>query len=196
MASKRLHLIAMLTVRDIAERIRRPGEPLDAVVDRLRNWTKEGLLQAVGEKNPGTGRRRQYTETAVVDALVLSALTELGIPAVRVGRIRGEGKTLLQLARRAAAEAEQKEKNGQFIYVSIHLTFDEAHEKVFENAGRKPGTSVILHYTGNRYAPAVAGRPARLERSFEDITIPHWTEGSIVLNLTTLFRRLRNPVEK
>jgi hypothetical protein len=68
--------MAGITVSEIAERIRREDEDLTTVVDRLRNWTKEGLLQPLGKKNPGTGRKRRYPETAIIDALVLSFLTE------------------------------------------------------------------------------------------------------------------------
>lgn len=61
----------------------RPGEKISAVVDRLKNWTKEGLLQPV-EESPGTGVHRQFSEGALVDAAVLSVLTDqIGMPAVR-----------------------------------------------------------------------------------------------------------------
>src|SRR5690242_8780479 len=76
--------MATLTVRDIAERVQRPGEDLGAVVDRLRNWTKEGLLEPIGERNPGTGRKRLYPEQTIIDAALLTVLTEaVGMPAVR-----------------------------------------------------------------------------------------------------------------
>src|ERR1022692_3080470 len=83
MAAARSPSVPLLTVRDIAKRIRRDDEDLEVVVNRLRNWTKEGLLQFSGDKHPGTGKARLYPEYAVIDALVLSALTAIGIPAVR-----------------------------------------------------------------------------------------------------------------
>ena len=37
--------MATLTAGDIAQMIQRPGEELRTAVDRVRNWTKEGLLK-------------------------------------------------------------------------------------------------------------------------------------------------------
>ena len=47
--------------------------------DRVRHWTREGLLSPAGEKNPGTGRARLYDETAFRKARVLNSLTECGV---------------------------------------------------------------------------------------------------------------------
>src|ERR1022692_3080467 len=80
MATVRSPSVPLLTVRDIAKRIRRDDEDLEVVVNRLRTWTKEGLLQFSGDKHPGTGKARVYPEYAVSDALVLSARTAIGIP--------------------------------------------------------------------------------------------------------------------
>jgi hypothetical protein len=72
------------TVGELAERIRRPDEDVQVVIARLKNWTKEGLIKASGERNPGSGRHRLYSDDALVDALFLSFLTEaVGAPAVR-----------------------------------------------------------------------------------------------------------------
>lgn len=63
-----------LTVGEIAERIREPDEDLAAVIDRLRNWTKEGLLKPIRKKT-GIGRKRRYQEEAIVTAAILSRLS-------------------------------------------------------------------------------------------------------------------------
>jgi DNA-binding transcriptional MerR regulator len=47
--------------------------------ERVRHWTREGLLSPVGEKNPGTGRARLYDESAFRKARVLNSLTESGV---------------------------------------------------------------------------------------------------------------------
>jgi len=89
-----------ITVREIAERIRRPGEDLIKVVDRLRNWTDEDLLTPMGEKNPGTGKRRLYPKSAIVDALVLSVLTDaVGMHAVT-------GRSFAKLFKTAKSELQ------------------------------------------------------------------------------------------
>jgi DNA-binding transcriptional MerR regulator len=46
--------------------------------ERIRHWTREGLLSPAGEKNPGTGRARLYDEAAFRKAKVLNSLTECG----------------------------------------------------------------------------------------------------------------------
>jgi hypothetical protein len=75
--------MATLTVRDIAVHIQRAGEPLTAAIDRLRNWTKMGLIKPSGEQNPGTGRKKHYTTVALLEAVLLQALTDtLGSSAV------------------------------------------------------------------------------------------------------------------
>jgi hypothetical protein len=65
-----------LTVRDIAQRVQRPGEELRTAVDRVRNWTKEGLLRPVGDIHPGTGRKKQYSEKAAIRAMILQAISD------------------------------------------------------------------------------------------------------------------------
>jgi hypothetical protein len=73
-----------MTVSELAEQVRRPGEDLPALIAKLRNWTKEGLLAPEGDPHPGIGRSRVYPETAVADARALAVLADvIGIPAVK-----------------------------------------------------------------------------------------------------------------
>ena len=51
----------------------------DRMFERMRHWTREGLLSPAGEKNPGTGRSRLYDESAFRKARVLNSLTECGV---------------------------------------------------------------------------------------------------------------------
>jgi hypothetical protein len=77
-----------VTTKDIAEKIRMPGEDQQVAVDRIKNWTREGLLKTVGEKNPGKGRSRQYSRSALLDALLLQTLIECtGIGAIAAGEL-------------------------------------------------------------------------------------------------------------
>lgn len=68
----------------LASRIQRPGEQLQTAIDRVRNWTKEGLLTLEGEKNPGTGRSRKYAEDALLEASLLDVLSDFGMPVSRL----------------------------------------------------------------------------------------------------------------
>jgi len=49
------------------------------IFERVRHWTREGLLSPVGEKNPGTGRSRLYDDSMVRKARALNSLTECGV---------------------------------------------------------------------------------------------------------------------
>jgi DNA-binding transcriptional MerR regulator len=101
------------TVGELAAAILPPHEELAAVIDRVRNWTKEGLLRPAGKKHPGTGRHRLYGEDAIKDALVLAALTGLGVAAVR-------GSALLEIARHGfdvARRAQQGRLAGGTVYL-------------------------------------------------------------------------------
>jgi hypothetical protein len=91
-----------ITVRDLAEAIRRPDESPESVIDRLRNWTDEDLLTLIGDKNPGTGKRRQYAEGAVIEALVLTHLSG----AVGRGVTTPSFAKLFRLARKAGVFAQ------------------------------------------------------------------------------------------
>jgi DNA-binding transcriptional MerR regulator len=67
------------TVSEIADRIQQPGQDRAAVVERIRHWTREGLLAPIGERNPGTGRDRIYPETALLNAVLLNAMADRGL---------------------------------------------------------------------------------------------------------------------
>src|SRR5690348_7728151 len=104
-----------LTVSEIAERIARPGAgkaALAVIVGRLRHWTAEGLLQPIGEKSPGTGRRRQYEAAVLEDAALLNEMAELGLQ-IRLMR------TCLILAQGAKAKWPEKAKRRIRLYLEI-----------------------------------------------------------------------------
>ena len=89
-----------LTVAEIAERIRRPHEDMRAAGDRIRNWTREGLLTPVGEKHPGTGKVRRYAADALIEAALLQVITDCtGVAAVAAGELLQEAKSIFGRAR-------------------------------------------------------------------------------------------------
>jgi hypothetical protein len=88
-----------LTVKAIAERIRRPNEGMRAAEDRIRNWTRERLLNPVGERHPGTGKVRRYPESALIEAAFLQVITDCtGVAAVAAGDLLGEAKRIFARA--------------------------------------------------------------------------------------------------
>jgi len=68
-----------LTVRDIAKRIARRPADIEIIVGRLRHWTAEGLISPSGDKNPGTGRSREYDEAVLEDCALLNAMADMGL---------------------------------------------------------------------------------------------------------------------
>jgi hypothetical protein len=88
-----------VTVSEMAERIRRPHEDLRATGDRIRNWTREGLLVPVGEKNPGTGKVRRYPESALMQAALLQVIVDCtGVAAVAAGELLKEANRIFERA--------------------------------------------------------------------------------------------------
>ena len=108
-----------LTVRDIAERIRRPSEDITPVIDRLRGWTDIGLLKIVedSDQNPGKGRAREYPETAVADAALLTLFIEAGISPLRFGRMDVDGVSILKLVREATERTKRRRGMAQWLIV-------------------------------------------------------------------------------
>lgn len=49
------------------------------LVERIRHWTREGLIQPIGKKNPGTGRHREYDANVLFDVAVLNLVANLGL---------------------------------------------------------------------------------------------------------------------
>jgi hypothetical protein len=123
-------LVKTYSVSEIAERIGRPGEDMRVVGDRIRNWTREGLLDPVGMKNPGTGRSRLYPETALFDALVLTVITEaVGLQVVKVHLFRD----IFAKARQYLADPRYSKKT--FLVISRHMTFGGYSTQFADPAG-------------------------------------------------------------
>jgi hypothetical protein len=109
-----------LTVREIAELIQRPREELMTVIDRIRGWTDVGLLRVAGTKSPGTGVKRLYEPASIIDAVVMTALTDVGLAAIRVGRIAGsEGKNVFGFGRMGACDILDPAKNERPVFLII-----------------------------------------------------------------------------
>jgi hypothetical protein len=77
-----------LTAGDVARYIQRPDEPPGAAIARFRNWEKTGILQAVGDSHPGTGRAKQYSPDTVLRAILLQTLIDtFGSSAVSLSEL-------------------------------------------------------------------------------------------------------------
>jgi hypothetical protein len=53
-----------------------PDEELSQAISRVRTWTREGLLRPSGKTNTGTGKPREYSKEAVVDAFLIDTFVQ------------------------------------------------------------------------------------------------------------------------
>ncbi|WP_439925297.1 hypothetical protein [Nitrobacter sp. JJSN] len=174
-----------LTVRDVARRVQRRGEDLEVVVNRLRNWTKEGLLEFVGDKHPGTGKMRLYSATAIVDAAVLTAFTDLGLAAVRSTQFKGQHGTFLQYGRFGIAKVfDQSNKDALHFLVLSIVPF----------GSREPPTITLQRGQDHSEPADHYGIEGKMLRDRGHVLTPRSSPGSVVLNLTEIFRPLHQVV--
>jgi DNA-binding transcriptional MerR regulator len=72
-------MMRKLTVSEIAAMVEDAPERRPTLVERIRHWTREGLIRPIGVKNPGTGRHREYDEATLLDVSVLNVFANLGL---------------------------------------------------------------------------------------------------------------------
>jgi DNA-binding transcriptional MerR regulator len=68
-----------LTVGTLAERIKPIDPDVGGTIERIRHWVREGLLWPSSQHHAGTGKHRQFSESAVYDVAVLHVLTRAGL---------------------------------------------------------------------------------------------------------------------
>jgi hypothetical protein len=56
-----------------------PGQSSQKRLERLRNFSKEGVIPVYGEKSPGTGKRRLYSDEAVQVCAIVELMSEIGM---------------------------------------------------------------------------------------------------------------------
>jgi hypothetical protein len=172
----------LLNNRQIADLVRRPFETTRMVIDRLRSWADYGLLEPVGEKHPGTGKARRYGLATAVDAIVLTALTDVGLAAVRFGHFRSkDGRSLLQMGRQGFCDVANSENVAEsrpwFLIV------------VPTPAGTQEPVGIALLQSGPSFErPDENGIEGR---AIPNVVLPTAIPGAIVLNLTEHFRALQ-----
>ena len=71
-----------LTVGQIVEQLGPVAPEAAAMSERIRHWTREGLLLPVDQHHAGTGRHRRYGPDAVYEAAILNALATAGLQLV------------------------------------------------------------------------------------------------------------------
>ena len=71
-----------LTVGQIVEQLGPVAPDAAAMSERIRHWTREGLLIPVNQYHAGTGRHRRYSPHATYEAAILNALATAGLQLV------------------------------------------------------------------------------------------------------------------
>jgi DNA-binding transcriptional MerR regulator len=125
----------VLSVGELAERISPHGSNLAGIRERIRHWTREGLLIPEGIRNPGTGRHRRYDELNVIDASILNVLADQGINVV--------GREMLYALARAREEARRwqtrSKKDLQFFMQLVSIRTQSGYEHTADvYTGRVP----------------------------------------------------------
>lgn len=72
----------ILTVGQIVEQLGPVAPDAAAMSERIRHWTREGLLLPVNQHHAGTGRHRRYGPDASYEAAILNALATAGLQLV------------------------------------------------------------------------------------------------------------------
>ena len=109
-------MIPTITVSEMAGRIWRLSDNMSKgqLVERIRAWTKEGLLLPVGEKNPGTGRHRRYPQSAVAEAMLLKVLSDA------IGRMQSiKTRAFSDLLHAAKEELAKNTGDGKLLIVGL-----------------------------------------------------------------------------
>jgi DNA-binding transcriptional MerR regulator len=117
-----------LTVSEIAEILEQPGRRV-SLVERIRHWTREGLIRPIGQKNPGTGRHRQYDEFALLDVALLNVLANFGLQVGQQQKVVNQVKELYDLNKLGLADSE-----------GVHI--------VIFNPGGEEQKALVLYATG------------------------------------------------
>jgi hypothetical protein len=178
-------LQTLLSVKDVAERVKRPGEELQTAIDRLRNWTDEGLISQIGEKHPGKGRARRYGRDTLLEAALLEVLTSaIGIPAAQAAPY------LRNLKKEVATDWE---KAGPFqpgppVPVIAYSTLERLPGR---NSLDRP-VLVISKATGK--GGTRVGRV--LLKNLLQLLQPERYDGHIIVDLQLMFERLLRPVKE
>jgi hypothetical protein len=158
-----------LTAGEIAERIRESDdEDLRVIGERLRHWTRSGLLKPIGEQNPGTGHHLRYPERALVDAAILSRLTRrYGLWAKKMPLFTAAllDKAVEQIPK-MRGHAEHK-RIAYLLFGTINGKF-VGNVQVVNQPNTKTGSS--------------------------ELVVPPTMDDAILINLTRLFAQLRVPL--
>ncbi len=139
-------------------------------------------------KNPGTGRSRFYEPAVFIDATVLTSLSDAGVTLANIEKFKSGDQTIFHLARLAACQVGDAEKQGYILHLVIF--------------GRIPGSAewtgtYVFHATSKssldqkkHLSEDDLSKPVEMYRTADHVYLQHTAQWSIVLNLNEIFRPL------
>jgi DNA-binding transcriptional MerR regulator len=151
-----------LTVSEIAAMLEDAPERRSTLVERIRHWTREGLLQPIGEKNPGTGRHREYETDALIDVAVLNLLANLGLQV-------GQQQRFVEFAREiySANKKNHADWGEVFLAISSHAGEKPKFVMLFTDKGTDIGSEAHL---SEFYATSDAFVIINIGRIYKNVT--------------------------
>jgi hypothetical protein len=111
-------MVLPITVGEIAEALQPIHVP--TVIERLRYWTREGLLPSLEMGKRGVGRHVVYHPDVAFDAYVLNALADMGVAVATKRHVITDA---LAAARNARKEWERTNAKGPFrLAISLYAS--------------------------------------------------------------------------
>jgi len=126
-----------LTIGQITEQLAAIAPDKVAGRERLRHWTREGLLLPVADHHSGTGNHRQYDPSISYDAAILHAIARAGLNVVSLPYLQ----TALSKARDARLKWERATIKGPLLLEIVQK-------------GAECGTEILIHEGDPKYDTA------------------------------------------
>jgi DNA-binding transcriptional MerR regulator len=131
-----------LTASGIAEALRPIAPDVPGTVQKIRYWTREEMLLPVAQQHAGTGRHRQYADTAVFDAAILFTAAAVGLN-VSAHRHLVDALTLARFAWPKWLEAKQRGQAAP-LFLKIAQTDNHRMEVEVDNQFPIRGTEMLI----------------------------------------------------
>jgi DNA-binding transcriptional MerR regulator len=144
-----------ITAKDIAQAIAGPDGDLKPAIERIHHWTNEGLLVPLGEKNPGTGRKRLYDEDAIIAARIFNVLAEYGVSLATMHRVAEHG---VYMGKRIEADKAE----GRECFLVIYKRANIPLRAKLVRQQKDPGITVLFTKVPSGSSPGMHGSEAAL----------------------------------
>jgi DNA-binding transcriptional MerR regulator len=148
-----------LTASGIAEALRPIAPDVPGTVQKIRYWTREEMLLPVAQQHAGTGRHRQYAETAVFDAAILFVAANVGLN-IETLRHMVDALTLARFALPKWREAKRRDQAFP-LFLKISQIHIHRMEVVVDEHFPKPGAETLICLDLDMLWSKIAGHRGR-----------------------------------